>query len=69
MHSVMLRTTSGCVGLVIGAAVMDTVVSLVFRRVGIDPSVASGPLITTPNDGLSLHLYFEIAAYYLLCSV
>ena len=40
-------------------------VPLVFRRIGVDPAVASGPLITTLNDGLSLLLYFGIAAFFL----
>ena len=40
-------------------------VPLVFRRLGIDPAVASGPLITMLNDGLSLLLYFGIAAFFL----
>ena len=43
---------------VVLAAVMGAVVPLVFRRIGVDPAVASGPLITTLNDGLSLLLYF-----------
>ena len=51
----------GCVWLAMGAAV----VPLVFRRIGVDPAVASGPLITTLNDGLSLLLYFGIAAFFL----
>ncbi|MYB71909.1 MAG: magnesium transporter [Gemmatimonadetes bacterium] len=60
----------GCVGLAMGAAVvlaavMGAVVPLVFRRIGVDPAVASGPLITTLNDGLSLLLYFGIAAFFL----
>ena len=60
----------GCVGAAMGAAVvmavvMGAVVPLVFRRLGIDPAVASGPLITTINDGLSLLLYFGIAAFFL----
>ena len=50
----------GCVG-----AAMGAVVSLVFRRLGVDPAVASGPLITTLNDGLSLLLYFGIAEFFL----
>ena len=50
----------GCVG-----AAMGAVVPLVFRRIGVDPAVASGPLITTLNDGLSLLLYFGIAAFFL----
>ena len=44
---------------------MGAVVPLVFRRLEIDPTVASGPLITTLNDGLSLLLYFRIAAFFL----
>ena len=55
----ILRAMSGCVGLVMGA-----VVPLVFRRLGIDPAVASGPLITTLNNGLSLLLYFGIAVFF-----
>ena len=55
----------GCVGAAMGAAVMGAVVPLVFRRIGVDPAVASGPLITTLNDGLSLLLYFGIAAFFL----
>ena len=60
----------GCVGLAMGAvvvlaAVMGAVVPLIFRRIGVDPAVASGPLITTLNDGLSLLLYFGIAAFFL----
>ncbi|MCY4602593.1 MAG: magnesium transporter, partial [Gemmatimonadetes bacterium] len=60
----------GCVGAAMGAAVvlaavMGAVVPLVFRRIGVDPAVASGPLITTLNDGLSLLLYFGIAVFFL----
>ena len=47
------------VAAVVLAAVMGAVVPLVFRRIGVDPAVASGPLITTLNDGLSLLLYFH----------
>ncbi len=50
---------------VVLAAVMGAVVPLVFRRIGVDPAVVSGPLITTLNDGLSLMLYFGIAAFFL----
>jgi len=38
-----------------------TVIPLVLYRVGIDPAVASGPLITTINDIFSLLVYFGIA--------
>ena len=55
-----------CVGLAMLAAVLlsaalGAMIPLVFRRVGIDPAVASGPLITTCNDIVSLIIYFGIA--------
>ena len=44
------------------SALLGAVVPLVFRALGIDPAVSSGPLITTLNDVLSLVIYFAIAA-------
>jgi len=32
-----------------------------FSRVGVDPAVASGPIITAFNDFLSMAIYFLIA--------
>jgi Mg/Co/Ni transporter MgtE len=55
-----------CVGLamfsaVVFSAVMGLLVPLGFRSFGVDPAVASGPLITTLNDVLALAIYFGIA--------
>ena len=44
------------------SASLGATVPLGFRALGIDPAVASGPLITTLNDVLSLSVYFGIAA-------
>ena len=46
---------------IVFSAVLGVVIPLLFRRVGVDPAVASGPLITTLNDCLSLGVYFTIA--------
>lgn len=35
----------------------------IHRKSYLDPAVASGPLITTLNDGLSLRLYFGITTF------
>ena len=43
------------------SAVLGAVVPLLFRALRVDPAVASGPLITTLNDVLSLLIYFGIA--------
>ncbi|MCC7263818.1 MAG: magnesium transporter [Candidatus Latescibacteria bacterium] len=55
-----------CVGLAMFssitlASLLGALIPVLFRSVGIDPAVASGPLITTLNDGLSLVVYFTIA--------
>lgn len=42
-----------------------TVIPLILYRFKIDPAVASGPLITTLNDILSLLIYFGIATKFL----
>jgi len=49
-------------GAVVLSAGLGAVVPLVFRALRIDPAVASGPLITTLNDVLSLLIYFGTAS-------
>ncbi len=60
----------GCVGLAMLAAVvlsaaLGALIPLLFRILGMDPAVASGPLITTLNDVLSLIIYFSTAVFLL----
>jgi magnesium transporter len=60
----------GLVGLAVGlgmfvgiieAGCLGIALPFIFRRVGVDPAIASGPLITTINDALSLTIYLLIA--------
>ncbi|WP_110114627.1 magnesium transporter [Bacillus sp. CGMCC 1.16541] len=50
--------------LIIGTAA-GTIIPLILYRFNIDPAVASGPLITTINDILSLLIYFGVATAFL----
>lgn len=50
--------------LIIGT-LAGTIIPLVLYRLNIDPAIASGPLITTINDILSLLIYFGIATTFL----
>ncbi len=43
------------------ASTIGTVVPLVFKRVGVDPAVASAPFITTTIDITGLTIYFTLA--------
>jgi len=49
----------------VGACLAGTVLGVFspffFMRVGVDPAVASGPIITAFNDFLSMSIYFLIA--------
>jgi magnesium transporter len=43
------------------AAALGTVMPLAFRRLGVDPAIASGPLVTTAIDVLGIAAFFSIA--------
>ncbi|AGL00255.1 magnesium transporter [Desulfoscipio gibsoniae] len=61
-------------GLVVGSSLVmtliigtlaGTVIPLILYKFNIDPAIASGPLITTLNDILSLTIYFGIASLFI----
>ncbi|WP_100330082.1 magnesium transporter [Bacillus xiapuensis] len=65
---------SAVLGIVVGASLLmtliigtlaGTVIPLILYKLKIDPAVASGPLITTINDILSLIIYFTIASWFM----
>ena len=43
------------------SSVVGTVTPLVFKKINIDPAVASGPLITTINDLVAVVTYYGLA--------
>lgn len=58
--------TSGCVGLSMCIAMTvsgftGTFIPIAFKKIGIDPAVASGPLITTVNDLVAVVIYYGLA--------
>jgi magnesium transporter len=48
------------------ASLFGTAMPLVLDLAGIDPAVASGPLVSTINDSLALVIYFSVATGLLL---
>jgi magnesium transporter len=38
-----------------------TIIPIVFKKLGVDPAVASGPLITTINDLVAVFSYYGLA--------
>ncbi len=66
--------TSGCVGLAMCIAMTvsgftGTFIPIVFKKIGIDPAVASGPLITTVNDLVAVVIYYGLAWALLLSTI
>ena len=58
--------TSGCIGLAMMAAMTvssltGTLIPMLFKRMRVDPAVASGPLITTINDLVAVVAYYGLA--------
>ncbi len=64
--------SAGVVGLIVGVGltgaclagtVLGVLSPLFFARIGVDPAVASGPIVTAFNDFLSMSIYFLIAIW------
>ena len=45
---------------IILATLCGSLVPLLFRRLGIDPAVAAGPLVTMTSDALGILVYFGL---------
>jgi magnesium transporter len=50
---------------VVLASVNGAIVPVVFDRLGIDPAVAAGPLVTTVNDITGIFIYFGLASFFI----
>lgn len=62
----LVFSVSLCVGIalvvsIILSSINGTVVPLVFKKLKVDPAVASGPLITTINDLVAVVIYYGLA--------
>lgn len=62
---------SGCLGIAMilamaVSALSGTVIPVVFQKIGIDPAVASSPLITTVNDMVAVVTYYGLAWVFLI---
>ena len=56
---------SGCIGIslivaMIISSLVGTVIPLFFKKIGVDPAVASGPLITTVTDMVGVVCYYGL---------
>ena len=64
-------SASGCIGIALllsmaVASLTGTTVPILFKKLRVDPAVASGPLITTINDLVAVVTYYGLAWILLL---
>ncbi len=64
-YSVSGLTIAVCIGILTSmtvAALVGSLLPMLFARVNIDPAVATGPFVTTAIDILSVYFYFQLAS-------
>ena len=64
-------SVSACIGIsllisMIIASLDGTLIPILFKKIGVDPAVASGPLITTVNDLLAVIVYYGVSVIMLV---
>ena len=62
---------SGCIGIALVVAMVisgaiGTCIPLFFKKINVDPAVASGPLITTINDLVAVVTYYGLSWIFLI---
>lgn len=60
-QAVIITVAVSLLAIVVWSSFVASVLPLLLRRIGIDPAVVSGPMISTLVDGTGLLIYFEIA--------
>ena len=45
------------------SSLVGTIVPMLFKKIGVDPAVASGPLITTINDLVAIVVYYGLVMH------
>lgn len=62
---------SGCIGIALLLSMVissftGTIIPIFFKKIGVDPAVASGPLITTVNDLVAVVTYYGLTWIFLI---
>ena len=67
-YSMMISACVGAslVGAMVVSSLVGTLMPIFFKKVGVDPAVASGPLITTINDLVAIVVYYGLVAVVLI---
>lgn len=61
VYRVALAVGIAMTAAILVAAVLGIMLPFTFRRLGVDPAIASGPIVTTMNDVISVSIYMTTA--------
>ncbi|HEC31620.1 MAG TPA: magnesium transporter [Deltaproteobacteria bacterium] len=67
LHSIKLGLiiSLALIIVMLNAAIVGSMLPFIFRRLGIDPAVATSPFISTSNDILGVFIYFALVSLFL----
>jgi len=57
---IVLAFATGMFSAIMVATTLGLFLPFLFRRIGIDPAISSGPLVTTANDSISVAIYMTL---------
>jgi magnesium transporter len=57
---IIIAFGTGMFAAILVSTSLGLVLPFVFRRIGIDPAISSGPLVTTANDSISVAIYMTL---------
>jgi magnesium transporter len=57
---IVLAFGVGMFSAIMVATTLGLFLPFLFRRIGIDPAISSGPLVTTANDSISVTIYLTL---------
>jgi magnesium transporter len=57
---IVLAFVTGMFSAIMVATTLGLFLPFLFRRIGIDPAISSGPLVTTANDSISVTIYMTL---------
>ena len=63
VHRVAAAVGTGMTAAILVAATLGIVLPFLFRAVKVDPAIASGPIVTTVNDIMSVTIFLSLAAW------
>ncbi|MFC1737825.1 magnesium transporter [Planctomycetota bacterium] len=61
--SIVIAFGTGMFAAIMVATSLGLILPFFFRRVGIDPAISSGPLVTTANDSISVAIYMALTLF------